>query len=232
MASSFAHTFNDVLTPILGRTQLLRQRITDPQLREWLETIERSALDGAQAVRKIQEFLRHRRPEPTAAVDLRAVITETVAAPSLRRRPGVQVKTELTPVPLIAGDPVALQDALTHLIVNALDAAPDGSTVTVGARTEDSDAVVSVSDSGRGMAPGVQAQIFEPFFTTKPEASGLGLTLAHGIVARHGGQLEVDTGPGRGTRVRMRFPAEGVSRPAARAAEPPRGLLPTSPRTR
>jgi CheY-like chemotaxis protein/nitrogen-specific signal transduction histidine kinase len=214
MASSFAHTFNDVLTPILGRTQLLSQRINDPQLREWLETIERSALDGAQAIRKIQEFLRQRRTEPTAVVDLSVAVKDAVAATASRRRAAVQIKTEVAAVPRFPGDPLGLREALEHLLQNALEAAPDGSTVTVAVRTENGDAVVSVSDSGLGMTPGVQARMFEPFFTTKPGASGLGLTLAYGIVSRHGGQIDVDTAPGRGTSVRIKFPVEGVSGPA------------------
>jgi CheY-like chemotaxis protein/nitrogen-specific signal transduction histidine kinase len=231
MASSFAHTFNDVLTPILGRTQLLSQRINDPQLREWLDTIERSALDGAQSIRKIQEFLRQRRVEAPAAVDLSAVVREAVAATSQRRRPGVHVKTEVDTVPLVAGDPLGLREAVEHLIVNAVEAAPDGSTVTVAARTENGDAVVSVRDSGLGMTPGVQARIFEPFFTTKPGASGLGLTLAYGIVSRHGAQLDVDTAPGGGTSVRIRFPVEGVSRPAIASTASARRPVAPGPRS-
>src|SRR5207247_8627592 len=68
MAASFAHAFNVVLTPIIGRTQLLTQRITDPQLREWLTTIERSALGGAQTVKRIQDFMRLRRDEASVPV--------------------------------------------------------------------------------------------------------------------------------------------------------------------
>jgi signal transduction histidine kinase len=86
MASSFAHTFNDVLTPIIGRTQLLVQRVNDPQLREWLDTIERTALDGARTVRRLQEFLRVRRDEPTAAVDLAEATRQAAKSGPCRRR--------------------------------------------------------------------------------------------------------------------------------------------------
>src|SRR5438874_937540 len=72
-AASFAHAFNDVLTPIIGRTQLLTQRIADPQLREWLTAIERSALGGAQTVKRIQDFMRLRRDEASVPVDLGVV---------------------------------------------------------------------------------------------------------------------------------------------------------------
>lgn len=212
MASSFAHTFNDVLTPIIGRTQLLVQRVNDPQLREWLDTIERTALDGARTVRRLQEFLRVRRDEPTAAVDLAEATRQAIRA-TAARRPGVQIHTELGTLPPISGEPRAMQEALGHILANALDASPDGTTVIVTAQMEGGEAVISVTDVGPGMTPGVQSRVFEPFFSTKSGATGLGLPLAHGIVARHGGQMEVDSVAGRGTSVRVKFPVEGVSRP-------------------
>ncbi len=211
MASSFAHAFNDVLTPVIGRTQLLIQRVTDPQLREWLDTIERAALDGARTVRRIQEFMRVRRDEPSAMVDLVTVLRQAIRA-TAAQRPGGQFHTELDSLPLISGDPRSLQQALAHILTNAVEASPDGSSVTVTAQMEGGEAVLSVTDVGSGMTPGVQTRIFEPFFTTKPGGTGLGLCLAHGIVARHGGQIEVDSVAGRGTTVRVKFPVEGVAR--------------------
>ncbi|MGH7390565.1 MAG: two-component system sensor histidine kinase NtrB, partial [Candidatus Rokuibacteriota bacterium] len=219
MASSFAHSFNDVLTPIIGRSQLLAQRVTDPQAREWLGTIERAALDGAQTVRRIQEFMRMRREEPTVAVDLAAVVKQAVELTAPRQRQGVRVEVDTDSVAPIAGDPLGLREALAYVVANALEAAPEGSAVTVTTRMDVGDAVIGVADSGVGMTSAVQARIFEPFFTTKPGATGLGLCLAHGIVSRHGGQIEVDSAPGRGTTVRIRFPVEAVARgkPAAPA---------------
>jgi two-component system cell cycle sensor histidine kinase/response regulator CckA len=225
MASSFAHAFNDVLTPIIGRTQLLVQRVSDPQLRAWAETIERTALEGAKMVRRIEKFMRQRGEEPTVAVDLTALVRQ--AADAVPRREGVQIKTELDALPLINGDPVGVRDAVDHILANALQAAPEASTVLVAARMDGDDAVISVSDTGTGMTPGVEGRIFEPFFTTKPGATGLGLSLAQGIVARHGGHIDVETGSGRGTTVRIKFPVQGVSRPKAgrvrRAAAPAPG---------
>jgi CheY-like chemotaxis protein/nitrogen-specific signal transduction histidine kinase len=226
MASSFAHAFNDVLTPIIGRTQLLLQRMTDPQLREWLETIERAALDGARTVRRIQEFMQKRREEPAVAVDLGPLVRQA-AAEATHRQQAVGIKTDVDSLPLIAGDPLALREALDHILANALEAAPEASQVSLAARMDGGDAVVSVSDSGSGMTGGVQARIFEPFFTTKPGAKGLGLCLAQGIVARHGGQIDIESAPGRGTTVRIKFPVEGVTRPkTAKMGQGPRQTKP------
>ncbi len=228
MAASFAHSFNDVLTPIIGRTQLLAQRISDPQLREWLGTIERSALDGAQTVRRIQEFMRLRRDDPSVAVDIGVVVRQAIAATEAQRRAAVEIRSELQVVPPVAGDPMGLREAVSNIILNALDAAPEGTAVLVTAKVDGGDAVVSVVDSGMGMTPGVQARIFEPFFTTKPGATGLGLCLAHGIISRHGGQIEVDSAPGRGTTVRVKFPVETISRGKAEAPSA-RQSAPTGP---
>jgi len=225
MAASFAHSFNDVLTPILGRTQLLAQRVSDPQLREWLGTIEQAATRGAQIVRRIQEFLRGRREGPAAAVDLGVVAQEAVRA-VLARRPSVEVVAEVDAAPSVTGDPLALREAVAHVLRNAVEASPPGGRVVVGVALEQGEAVVSVVDRGPGIARDVQARIFEPFFTTKPEGAGLGLCLAYGIVVRHGGQIEVDSAPGRGTTVRLRFPVSAVLRPAPpgpAGAPPPPG---------
>jgi len=211
MAASFAHAFNDVLTPIIGRTQLLGQRVTDPQLREWLGTIERAALDGAQTVKRIQDFMRLRRDEALVPVDLGVVVQQALAATGTRRA-GVRVEADLAPVPTISGDPLGLREAFGHLIVNAIEAVPENGVVRVATRVEDGQAVVAVTDTGNGMSPETQGRMFEPFFTTKPGATGLGMCLAHGIVSRHGGQIEVDSGIGRGTTVRVTFPSEGLTR--------------------
>jgi nitrogen-specific signal transduction histidine kinase/CheY-like chemotaxis protein len=222
MAASFAHSFNDVLTPIVGRTQLLSQRVTEPQLREWIGNIEASAMKGARTVRRIQEFMRQRRDEQTVTVDLAEVVRQAVSGTAARRAPGVQVKLEVEGRPTLAGDPIALREALGQVLLNAVEASSDGDTVIVAARMEAGDAVLSVTDTGSGMLPEVQARVFEPFFTTRQDATGLGLSLAHGIVARHGGQVEVDSAPGRGTTVRLKFPVEGpgASGAAAPAAAP------------
>jgi CheY-like chemotaxis protein/two-component sensor histidine kinase len=230
MAAGFAHSFNDVLTPILGRTQLLRQRVHDGQLREWLGTIEEAALNGARTVRRIQEYLRQQRGEPTAGVDLAQVVRDAIAE-AAPRRPGVHVRTTLGPLPRVRGDGPALRQALGHLVLNALEASPEGGVVSVAGSQEGGEAVVSVTDSGQGMTPATQARMFEPFFTTKPGAAGLGLCLAQAVLSRHGAQLEVETAPGRGTTVRVRIPAEGVGRgPARPGASGPRPTPPGASR--
>src|SRR3989441_67528 len=138
MASGVAHDFNNLLASILGRAQLILQQVNQPQLRQWLQVIERAALDGAQTVRRLQEFTRIRRDQPFVAVDLNEVVREALEITQARWREeavsrGVmlEVKNDLAALPKVAGDPVELREALTNLILNAVDAMPGGGVLTL-----------------------------------------------------------------------------------------------------
>ncbi len=229
MASGVAHDFNNLLAAILGRTQLLLRQVQDPKLRRWLEIVERSALDGAQTVRRLQDFARVRRDQPKVLVDLRDVIVDALEMTqsrwheeSLGRGIALDVRRRLQEVPAVAGDPAELREAMTNLILNALDAMPGGGTLTLTTRVFDRRVEIVVQDTGVGIAPDVRDKIFDPFFTTKgPQGTGLGLSMTYGIVARHGGSVTVESEPGRGTAFRLSFPpAHGVDAPADADASP------------
>jgi GAF domain-containing protein/CheY-like chemotaxis protein len=214
MASGVAHDFNNLLAAILGRAQLLLRRVDDPRLRTWLGVIERSAMDGAQTVRRLQEFARVRRDEPLVPVDINEVVRDALEITqsrwrddSLRRGVTIDVQTRLTPVPLIAGDPAELREAMTNLILNAIDAMPSGGHLTVASAVVNGQVEVTVSDTGLGIPSDIQDKIFDPFFTTKgPQGTGLGLSMTYGIVSRHGARIAVSSEEGRGSTFRMTFP--------------------------
>src|SRR5207245_915178 len=135
--SGVAHDFNNLLASILWRAQLTLQQVSQPQLRQWLQVIERAALDGAQTVRRLQEFTRIRRDQPFVAVDLNEVVREALEITQARWREeavsrGVmlEVRNDLAALPKVAGDPVELREALTNLILNAVDAMPGGGVLT------------------------------------------------------------------------------------------------------
>jgi GAF domain-containing protein len=229
MASGVAHDFNNLLASILGRAQLTLQRLQDPQLRKWVQVIERAALDGAQTVRRLQEFTRIRRDQPFVAVDLNDVIRGALEITQARWREetrsrgvGVDVRTSLTGVPGVAGDPAELREAMTNLILNAVDAMPEGGTLSLTTAVENGEVVVTVADSGVGIPEAIRGKIFDPFFTTKgPQGTGLGLSMTYGILSRHGARITVDSREGQGTVFRLTFPpgeAPDVEEPAP--AEP------------
>jgi signal transduction histidine kinase len=125
---------------------------------------------------------------------------------------------EVEPGARIMGLPGQIDQVLMNLITNAAQALGErGGTIRVGARERADGMEVWVADDGPGIPPEVLPRIFDPFFTTKDvgEGSGLGLSIVHGIVDRHGGKIDVESGPGKGTRFRMLFPAPPPS--AARA---------------
>jgi signal transduction histidine kinase/CheY-like chemotaxis protein len=229
MASGVAHDFNNLLAAILGRTQLIALHVEDPRLRQWLDVIERAALDGAQTVRRLQEFTRIRRDEPLVAIDLNDVVRDALEITQSRwrdepRRRGVEieVRTALAELPPVAGDAAELREALTNLILNAVDAMPQGGVLTVESGAADGEVAVVVRDTGVGMPEHVRGKIFDPFFTTKgPQGTGLGLSMTYGILSRHGARITVETEEGKGSAFHLRFP--GTER---RAPAPPADAAP------
>ena len=226
MASGVAHDFNNLLASVLGRAQLLIRRVQDPQQLQWLRVIERSALDGAQTVRRLQEFTRIRRDQPMVPLDVTQMVRDALDITQSRWREepvsrgvAIEVRTELAAVPPILGDAAELREALTNLILNAVDAMPTGGTLGLVTTAGDDHVEIAVSDTGVGIPPAVREKIFDPFFTTKgPQGTGLGLSLTYGIVVRHGGFVTVDSEEGRGSTFRLSFPSAATVEPPTAAS--------------
>ena len=217
LAGGIAHDFNNLLQAILGYAQLMKQKPKDAEfVSRSLKIVEAAALDGSETVRRIQTFARLRPEEEFVGVDVNQIVQDAIAitrprwAEKIARdsRP-LDLRLELGSVESIRGRPAALTELITNLILNALDAMPDGGTLTIATRTERGGAVtVTVADTGIGMPEAVSRRIFEPFFSTKGEAgSGLGLSMAYSIARRHAGDIRVESAPGRGTTFTLTFPA-------------------------
>jgi two-component system cell cycle sensor histidine kinase/response regulator CckA len=239
LAGGVAHDFNNLLTVIGGNASLLAE-LPQPEVRglamEMLAAQER----GLSLTRQLLAFARRevRRPEP---LDLGEVVGGISRL--LERLLGEQHRLRLeagAPVPVVA-DRGQLEQVLVNLVSNARDALVGGGEVEVTVRRLDRreatalgsgldaprQALLQVADLGQGMAPEVLARIFEPFFTTKPrdKGTGLGLATVHGIVNQSGGQVTVESAPGRGTRFSIFLPSvepalvsAGVRGPDARPA--------------
>jgi signal transduction histidine kinase len=225
MASGVAHDFNNVLSVILGRVQLLQRKLEDPTCRRWLAIVEQAALDGAQTVRQIQEFTRVRRDQPTQTVEVNQAIRDAVEMTRARwqdesqsRGVPIRLTLDLTVVPTVDGQPSELREVLTNLILNAVDALPRGGDIRIATRERAGRVEVIVADTGVGMSDSVRRRIFEPFFSTKgPRGTGLGLAMVYGIVSRHGGEILVDTAEGAGATFTIRLPVgRSAPKPAAR----------------
>jgi signal transduction histidine kinase len=217
MAGGVAHDFNNVLAVVVGRAQLLQRQIEAPDLRRQLAIIEQVAQDGAQTVRRIQEFARMRRTRPWQHVDVTEIVREVVEATRPRWSDQAQargvtyaMRLNLVPMPSVTGDPAELRESFMNLLFNALDAMPQGGALTFTTAVDDDRVVCTVEDTGAGMSEEVRRRCFEPFFTTKAEqGTGLGLSIAYGIVTRHGGEIEAWSRLGTGSRFTVRLPVGG-----------------------
>jgi signal transduction histidine kinase len=220
LAGGAAHHLNNLLTIVVGRIQLLRRMVEEERLARPLEIIERAAKDGAEVVRRLQQFAGMRRTAEPEAVDLGQIITDVLEMtrgrwqdPARAQGTEITVESRAAPLPPLPGDAAALRELLTNLVLNAVDALPRGGRLTVEAAPIDDHVVVSVSDTGIGMAEEVRQRAHEPFFTTKGvKTTGLGLSVAFGIARRHGGELTIQSEEGRGTTIRVTLPLPPVPR--------------------
>ncbi len=216
LAGGIAHDFNNLLQAILGYAQLMKQNPTNADLIERsLTVVESAAMDGSETVRRIQQFARLRPDEQFVGVDINQIVQDAVAITRPRWEENIardsralELKLDLEADALLQGRPAALSEVLTNLILNAMDAMPDGGRLTIATgHTPGREVRVMVADTGVGMPEAVRQRIFEPFFSTKGEGgSGLGLSMAYSIVHRHGGDIHVDSVPGTGTTFTLVFP--------------------------
>src|SRR5438105_5796932 len=186
-----------------------------------------SAKDASSVVSRLREFYRPADSEEEfPVVDLAKLVQQAVALtePKWRgltqaRGITVDVQTDLRGYPIVAGDESALREVLTNLLFNAVDAMPQGGRVVLETAIENERAVVRVSDTGTGMTETVRQRCLEPFFSTKGEhGTGLGLSMVYGIIQRHRGELQIQSGLGQGTTFVISLPlAQNASTPAAAA---------------
>ncbi len=210
MTAGAAHELNEPLGAILGFAELaLRAGGVPPAAAADLDRIVRATLHAREVVKKMMFFGRQTPPR-RVPVDLHLVVEEALSF--LGRRlasQAVAVVRAFAPAPVrIAGDPGQLQQVVVNLVVNAIQAMPEGGTLTVRTGSGPDGVTLAVADTGVGMTSEVLGRVFEPFFTTKDEGqgTGLGLAVVHGIVAAHGGTIEAASEPGRGACFTARFP--------------------------
>jgi PAS domain S-box-containing protein len=213
LAGGIAHDFNNLLMLISGYLGRLAQSGLSGEQRAICEEAIAAGKRAAWLTRQLLAFSRKHKERPTVT-DLNTVVANMQAM--LRSLVSDYIQLDVSrsqnPVPVLADVP-QLEIVVMNLAINAQDAMPDGGVLSIvtGRQQKDSTvfAVLTVSDTGRGMTPEVRARIFEPFFTTKRagKGTGLGLSSVHEIVERLGGHIELDSEPNRGTQFRVYLPA-------------------------
>lgn len=226
-AGGVAHNFNNILSVIMGRTQLLRRNMQIPpdreaaekfveELKKSLEIIEKASIDGADTVKRIQDFAGTApiEVEGFTAVNVNEIIEQALECTRLKwhddawaRGISISIKKDLSPLPLVGGNASELRAVFVNLINNAVDALPRGGLIRVKTYSGAGQVVGIVEDSGVGMSREVQGRIFDPFFTTKGvQSTGLGMSVSHGIITRHHGTITVESVENRGTTCCLKFP--------------------------
>jgi len=229
LASGIAHDINNILSPILMSVQMLRLKFDDKESQRMLSLLQENAQRGADLIRQVLEFARGAKGE-RIPIQPKHVLREMVTILNQTLPKSITVSSRCLEEPwLINGDPTQINQVLMNLAINARDAMPNGGDLILAIENVVIDeayakmnleahpgryVMLSISDNGTGMPPGVLGRIFEPFFTTKEQGhgTGLGLSTVMGIVKGHGGFINVYSEVGRGTRFQVYIPAaEGPS---------------------
>jgi PAS domain S-box-containing protein len=219
MVNGIAHDFNNSLWMILGYSELLQQlcrtKPVAPEFSEFVDTIVKASLEAVETITRLSDF--ERPPELSTArvlIDLNDIVTKAIGftRPSWEteargRGTPVEIVSEPGKIEQVVGSAAELCEVFTHLILNAVDAMPQGGRITIQTRMVADQVQVSVADTGVGMTQEVRRRCLDPFYTTKGgKSSGVGLSVVQGTIERHGGTLKLETAPGRGATFYFTFP--------------------------
>ena len=210
LAGGVAHEINNPLTIILGYAQTLMRNIKegDPIYKP-LKSMENAAVRCKKIVNDLLAFSRAEKLE-NENVDINEAIDQAVTlVQAWSKVKEIQVVKNYGQVPLISTNKNQIQQVIVNLCNNAVDAMPDGGTITITTKQLENFFIeITVADTGKGMSEEAKHHIFEPFFTTKDvgKGTGLGLSLCHGIIVKNGGSIEISSETGKGTTVRIKLP--------------------------
>ena len=218
MTSGIAHDFNNIIGGIVGRVQLMKLKNPEGEVRKGLDKVENLALEGAQTLRRVQEFASHARYKDLKPLVLAELIEACLARPDALWRheaeqKNIRILTDLEDdAAVVDGCGESLTTSLDELLRNAVEHSPLETAVRVSLHGEDSKLVLAVTDQGPGIAAEHRNKVFYPFYTTKhARGAGLGLAIVHGVAVRHGGLVRLESLPGAGTTVCIEL--ERSSRP-------------------
>lgn len=240
MASYIAHEFNNALTPILGFSEFILSDFDNmkgsDELQKYLTDINTAAKDAASVVSRLREFYKIKgsgRYEDM--MDLNKTIEDSIslARPKWKDQAqaggkDIEFEKSFGEIPLVPGSEEEMHEVLTNLIFNAVDAMPDGGTISISTEKRDNEVVMTITDAGKGMSDEVREQCFEPFFSTnKIDGSGLGLVVVNNVIERHNGRIECYSEENKGTSFVIGLPTSdktGSEKSPAKAINKSRNL--------
>jgi CheY-like chemotaxis protein len=221
MSEGISHNLNNILTGILGPAQLIEFHTQEEEVLQETRIIQTAALRAADLVKKLSVSVAGSEGDTLIPVDAVQVIREAIDSAQPRWKDEAEAKgitidivTDLSPVPPVQATPRELHTIFLNLIFNAIDAMPEGGTLSISSEVLEDSVQLAVVDTGIGMDEETRRRVFEPFFTTKADVgTGLGLSTVFTSITRWDGQIELQSAPGKGTSVVINLPAweEGIS---------------------
>ena len=230
LAGGMSHDFNNILAAILGRSELLLRQVGAPEipekirqdLRKSLRLITQLAGDGTETTDRIQRFtqtLNTCSARGFGRLDVNAIVLEALQVTRSkwkdeagRKGTPIDIQTELGELSSPKGNASEIEEVLTNLIHNSVEALPRGGRIRITTGMDQNEVRIRVMDNGLGMTEEIRGRAFEPFFSTKKEkGKGLGLSVAYGIISRHNGELTVESEPGKGTTFVITLPVVSES---------------------
>jgi signal transduction histidine kinase/CheY-like chemotaxis protein len=220
LTSGIAHDLNNLLTVIVGTVEILRAQTapSDTSTRELLDELDVATSRSALMTSQLLAFGRTK-SSPGEPLDTGALVESNSRMLPRLLGSAIEVKARADENLWVAASRSALEQILLNLAVNAREAMPHGGVLELTVQAQGDRVVLSVGDCGVGMSAELQTRIFEPFFTTKPTGTGLGLATIRQLVTQHGGEIEVESAPAKGSTFRVSFPR--VPAPDARASPRP-----------
>jgi two-component system sensor histidine kinase HydH len=208
LAASLAHEIRNPLASIEGAAGILKENSSTAEIREeFLGIIIKECRRLNRLLTNLLEFARPRRPEYQGVEVARLVDSVLVLVGHLADKTGITLRsTSASELPLLQCDPEQLKQVLLNLLINAIQAMPDGGEVEVISARCDSHISIQIRDQGRGIQAEDLEKIFDPFFTTKESGTGLGLSVAHQIISHHGGAIKVERNSDRGMTFTVLLP--------------------------
>jgi len=215
LSAGVAHTVRNPLHALLSCLEILQRRLgdEDPSVGETLDLMGQG-IDRIERVTRRLLALGGEQAEQRSTIDLRDVLDDALSFVDVQaRNRGLAIKRELAELPMARVDADRLIDAFSGVLENAVRACEEGDRITlrlIAPGPDGAGPTVEVEDTGCGMSAEVMGRVFDPFFTTRPvgEGTGLGLAITRRVILDHGGRVELESEPERGTMVRIVFPKE------------------------
>jgi PAS domain S-box-containing protein len=202
LSAGVAHEINTPLTGISSYVQMLQKKLTDPHYAQILEKIETQTDRVGRIIKNLLNFARNPSDSSFQRVDLKESLQEIISLIEYKlKNMNIELELVLAPVPPFHAQGERLQQVYINIILNALDAMPQGGKLRIELSQTGQEAAVKITDTGAGIKAEYLSHIFDPFFTTKGtgKGTGLGLSISYAIIKEHEGRIQVESEPGKGT---------------------------------